>query len=133
MIRSLDTSILVRLCINDIPEQVDAATALLVSGKTFHVADIAVCETVYVLESFYGLARPQVVKTVDMLLAQPNLIMNRQLFAEVLPHYIAHPKLSFIDCCLAVYAKLNEAAPLLTFDKKLANQLQHAELLQASA
>lgn len=131
MVHSLDTSVLIRLCVDDVPRQVEAATTCLESGRVFHVADLAIGETAYVLETHYGLSRSQVAKTISLLLAQPNLICNRQLFSEVLPHFVGHPKLSFIDCCLAVYAKLNAATPLFTFDKKLASQLRHAELLKS--
>jgi len=48
---------------------------------------------------------------------------------EVLPIYTAHPKLSFTNCYLATLAQKTGAAPLLTFDKKLANQLPAAQLL----
>jgi predicted nucleic acid-binding protein len=54
---------------------------------------------------------------------------SRELFKEVLPAYTSHPKLSFVDCYLAILAQRTEAAPLLTFDKKLANQLPTAQLL----
>ena len=54
---------------------------------------------------------------------------NRELFIEILPIYSKHPKLSFVDCYLEVLARRTNTAPLLTFDKKLANQLSGAQLL----
>ena len=54
---------------------------------------------------------------------------NHELFIEVLPIYSKHPKLSFVDCYLEVLARRTNNAPLLTFDKKLANQLSGVQLL----
>jgi len=131
MTKSLDTSILVRLCVGDVPKQVAAANHLLATNPKLAVADAAIIEAEHVLQSWYRYDRDRITKTLQMLLSQPNLNCNRTLFGEALAHYQKHPALSLVDCCLAIYAKLGNAAPLLTFDRKLANQLQHAELLAA--
>jgi predicted nucleic acid-binding protein len=60
-----------------------------------------------------------------------TILCNRELFIEILPIYAGHPKLSFVDCYLEVLARRTGAVPLLTFDKKLANQLSGAQLLSS--
>ncbi len=54
---------------------------------------------------------------------------NRIMLERVVPLYMEHPGRSFIDLALAVYAELNGATPLLTYDRKLAKAL--SELVQA--
>lgn len=128
--RSLDTNVLIRLCVGDVPVQSRAAMKLIESDEELCLADAVLIETIFVLSINYQLPRGQVVDTLQKLLSHPNLICNRELFGTVLAHFLKHPGLSVVDCYLAEVAYLNGAAPLLTFDKKLAAQLQHAELLK---
>jgi len=58
-----------------------------------------------------------------------NILCNRGLFIEILSTYTSHSKLSFVDCYLEVFARNTGAAPLLTFDKKMGNQLSGTKLL----
>ncbi len=51
------------------------------------------------------------------------------MIAKALKIYVIQPVLSFEDCCLSVYAELNDASPLYTFDKKLARQLSQARII----
>jgi predicted nucleic acid-binding protein len=60
----------------------------------------------------------------------PELDGNRALFAKALPLFATHPALSLEDCCLSVYAELDGATPLWTFDQKLARQVTGAELVR---
>ena len=64
-----------------------------------------------------------------MIIGQDAVVCSGALFLEVLPLYTGHPKLSFADCYLEVLARRTNTAPLLTFDRKLANQLSGAQLL----
>lgn len=67
---------------------------------------------------------------IDKLLLQvarmPQISCNRALVELALPLYVQHPSISFIDACLGVYAVLNRATPLLTFDKNLTKALPQA-------
>ncbi|MDR1237336.1 MAG: PIN domain-containing protein [Propionibacteriaceae bacterium] len=120
---SLDTNVLLRATLKDIPEQFERAKALLSTpGTTFLVSDIAVAEYVYALEDHYHLAREQVAEMVRGIILLPNVRLDESRFAAVLDEWVSHPKLSFEDCCLAESARAAEATPLWTFDKKLAKQ-----------
>lgn len=70
-----------------------------------------------------------ITEAIEGLLALPSINCNRALFETVLPLWNEHPKLSFEDCCLAVYAELNQAQPLWTFDQKLAAQAVGCKLV----
>ncbi len=119
---SLDTNVLLRLLIEDVPKQAQQARELIRQPFTFRVSDLAISEFCFVTDKLYGLTRAETVERLEFLLRLPNISCNRGLFEQALPLYATHPALSFIDCCLAIQAELNDAVPLYTFDKKLANQ-----------
>lgn len=128
---SLDTNILLRLLLNDIPEQHLAAKGLITQGAgQFAIADTAIIELVFVLDRYYGFSRIQVSEAIDGLMKLKEINCNRALFENALPIFNKHTGLSFEDCCLSVYAQLNEAEPLWTFDKKLANQASNTKLVK---
>jgi predicted nucleic-acid-binding protein len=125
-----DTNCLLRLILGDIPAQTERVEALLKTSKSHvHVADLAVAEVVWVLESVYSLDRKDIAEAVNMIIRHPKINSNRVLFERVMPDYASKPAVSFVDICLANYAHLNDGSRLFTFDKKLANQISHAELL----
>ncbi len=128
---SLDTNVLLRLLLNDIPEQHTAARKLVAaSAGQFAVADTAVIELVFALDRYYGFNRSQISEAISGLMKLREINCNRVLFEKALNVYTQHSSLSFEDCCLSTYAQLNNAEPLWTFDKKLANQATNSQLLK---
>jgi predicted nucleic-acid-binding protein len=93
------------------------------------VADLAISEMAFVLQSHYKFSREQVAEAINGLVSLPKISCSQELMKESLALYTRHPKLSFEDCYLALYAKVNQAEPLWTFDKKLANQAPSAKLV----
>ena len=78
---SLDANALLRLLLNDIPEQHKATKKLLASAPTpLAVADIAVIELVFVLERHYGFSRQQVGEAVTGLMLLREINCNHILF-----------------------------------------------------
>jgi predicted nucleic-acid-binding protein len=116
---SLDTNLLLRLVLGDIPAQAEAVENLLKPGKTFDVSDITIFEMVFVLEKVYKLPRTIVSQNIYTIINHACINCNRKLFASSLPLYIDNPKLSIVDCALYQYAELNKATPLYTFDAEL--------------
>ena len=128
--QSLDTNIVLRLIIGDIPAQRDAAMELIeTSPGFFHVADIVFVEIEYALRQHYGLSRGQIAELLQDFTDHAKVVCSRALLAATLSIYTHKPALSFTDIMLAEYARLSETAPLWTFDKKLALQSASAELL----
>lgn len=126
---TLDTNVILRIMFGDVPEQAEKARALLRrKGFEYEVPDLAVTEAVYVMETL-GLRRGEVVADLCGFFKYMNIKVNLKLFEKVFPMYLEHPKLSFNDCYLAVYAELNEVEPLWTFDRVLAKQSGTAKLV----
>jgi predicted nucleic-acid-binding protein len=120
---SLDANCLLRLVLGDIKEQESLVNSLLAKHKVFHVADIAIFEVVYVLEKQMKLTRSSVSESIGGLVSSGSIICNKILIIKALKLYVQFSSLSFADCCLAIYAELNNNLPLYTFDKALARKL----------
>lgn len=127
---SLDTNALLRLITKDLPHQRRLVVELLNSTtRQFAVSDLAFSEAVFALSRHYTFSREDIRARLLSFMGLRNINCNRVMLVKALDHFVKHPALSFEDCCLAVYAELNEAEPLYTFDKKLANQLPSTKLL----
>lgn len=132
MTDSIDTNIVLRCILGDVPEQRLLAVDLLKSSNSLHyLSSQALLECVYVLEMVEEMTRQEVVDCLNFFLARfcDHIVYNRDLTAIAFPLYLAHPKLSWADCALAAEAELSHHEPLYTFDRKLANQLSQAKLL----
>ena len=124
MIAALDTNCLLRWLIDEDSEHAMKVDAVLRNPENnIHVADLAIAEAAWVLQSFYGLTRVEIAEFITRLIANPHIYCNRALFNDVLPVYLEHKSVSFTDVCLATYVSLSDAKKLLTFDKKLARSL----------
>lgn len=124
---TLDTNILLRAILNDVPEKREKVVVLLANPrKRFEVADVAISEAVYVLTRLYGCRREVVVKKLTYFLGLDNIIYNAELFELVFSMWLKRPKLAFNDCYLVMCARVNQAVPLYTFDYKLAVQAVEA-------
>jgi predicted nucleic-acid-binding protein len=126
--KSLDTNVLLRLLLADIPKQTAAVEALLTdTSQKFSVADMVFTEMVWALQGgVYGYDRQRIATNLRSIIAIKHINCNRTMLEKAIPQYVSHSKISFIDACLSVYAELNGATPLLTFDKKLATALPQA-------
>lgn len=127
---SIDTNLLLRLVLMDVPAQYKTAIGLLEKHEKVAISDLAITETVFVLEKVKGIKRELIVEMIESFVANQGVVMNRTLFSRAIALYVKHKTESFNDCCLAVYAKLNNQTPLYTFDKKMVRDLPHVELVQ---
>jgi predicted nucleic acid-binding protein len=119
---SLDANVILRLLLNDVPEQHQQARALIAREGTFVVADAAVVEVIFVLGRAYDLSREQQYEAVVGVLSLPQIESSLEAVLSSFELYLEHPKLSFEDCWLVTASQRDGAEPLWTFDKKLANQ-----------
>ncbi|MCV6983874.1 PIN domain-containing protein, partial [Mycolicibacterium pulveris] len=103
---SLDANVVLRLLLNDVPDQHAAAVALVEGADApFAVSDVAVIEVVFALCRHYDFGRAAVAEALDGLLSLTQIDCNRVMFTRALVLFSQHSKLSFEDCCLAAYAE----------------------------
>lgn len=115
---SLDTNILLRLLLNDVPEQTKKAE-LFVKKHHCHISDLALTETVFVLEKIYLMPRENIADNITAIIRNASFSCNAIAFEKALPIYKNKKSVSINDCLLTTYAELNNATPLVTFDKDL--------------
>jgi len=126
---SFDTNCILRWLLGDVPEQTALITNLINSDDSFTVADAVLIETVFVLEKLKKISRESIGKSLMAVFGKNNILCNKELFIEILPIYIKHPKLSFVDRDLEALARKTGNTPLFTFDEKLGSQLPDTQLL----
>ncbi len=120
---SLDTNLVLRVLVNDVPEQTKAVKQLIERGYTFAIEDVCIIETTFVLMRYYEMPRKEIRRVLFAFFENARLVIERDTFGEVLELFETHPALSIEDCYLAVKAKNNAYLPLWTFDKKLSKQI----------
>ena len=123
--KSLDTNLLLRLVLDDIPKQSAAVNALFdEETQKYAVEDIVFAEIVWILLGIrYRYPREHIAANVQLILAIPQIVCNRAMLKKSMILYVKYPKLSYVDTCLAGYAELSNNKPLLSFDKKLVESL----------
>lgn len=122
-IEHIDTNIIIRLIVGDSPKNYQKAIKLISKKqKMFVFEDMAMMEVVFVLSKIYKYTREEVVTGISLISKFENICFNKGLIEDALNLYVSHPKLSFVDCYLAVATALSDEKPLWTLDHKLAAQ-----------
>jgi uncharacterized protein len=118
----VDTNLFIRYLTNDDPKKADRVERLLndaAAGKLRLVtAEMVLAETVWVLESCYGLKSGEVAPLVRAILATPGLdVTNAPLVTRALEHY-EHRNIDFIDGYIAAVMEKQGITEIYSFDKK---------------
>lgn len=116
-VNSLDTNIVLRYLLNDIPKQTVRSKAAITTS-TCYVTDVVVTEVIFVLEKAIGMERTDVAALVQKFLGLPTLVYNDYFLNQVIDLYAIKQSLSFVDCYAAVETKVYGNS-LITFDKEL--------------
>jgi len=123
--RAIDTNVLVRLIARDEPKQVVRAEAFVEKGAW--VSHLVLVETVWVLDSVYGLSAEQLALAISMLLDHAQLsVQDADTARRALDLFRANPKLGFSDCLILETARQHGHRPFATFDRRL-GELDGAE------
>ncbi|MDR0848846.1 MAG: PIN domain-containing protein [Propionibacteriaceae bacterium] len=130
---NLDTNAVLRWLIDDIPQQTRAVEHLLSECGEVTVHDAALIECVYALQTVYKASRPAIATALSTLLGHGAFRIDTALWRDIIADYLAHPKLSVVDIYLTHQARRAGDTPLYTFDQKLANQLDDAELVSPTS
>lgn len=118
----VDANVIIRHLVQDQREQARAAAALLAAcdrGElTAVLIEAVLAECIFVLESFYGHARNDIVRVLTALIQHPGIeLAAAPSPCEALARY-GSSGLHFVDCLLASTAAAT-ATPIATFDRKL--------------
>lgn len=118
----LDTNILIRHITNDHLTQTPLATAYL--GRIergeieARITDTVVFETVFLLERFYRIPRPDIRDHLVYLLELPAIrYPGRRRVRETFDLYVSRPSLSFADCLHAVLVMRQGLGGIVSFDR----------------
>lgn len=116
--RAIDTNLLVRLIIRDDPAQVEKAEAFVASGAW--VSQLVLAETIWVLESVYGLGRAQIATVVSMLLEHDQLtLQGEDTVRGAHEAFERDQSVGFSDCLIVETARKAGHLPVGTFDKTM--------------
>jgi len=119
----IDTNIVLRHILNDIPEHSRAARALFDLAATGAV-ELVISETVfleaeYILRKRKQYSRLRIRNAYERLLDIPNVVFDGSApIDEVLDLFGRVGALSYPDCYLALQGRYSDAAAMVTYDKK---------------
>jgi uncharacterized protein len=118
----LDTNIILRHILDDVPNQSPQAHALFLhiekGERQVRVTDTVVFEAAYTLERFYRAPRREIAKNLLDLLRLPGVVLpGKRFYRQVFELYVGHARLSFADCYHAVMVKRYRLDSVLSFDR----------------
>lgn len=118
---AVDTNVLVRILVDEPsqPVQVTAARALATEASEVFVPLVVLVETVWVLESAYGLPKADVVQTLEHLLANAAFTVDQEQRCSTALQLFRESSVGFSDCLILADCQARKL-PLHTFDKRLA-------------
>ena len=117
--RAVDTNVLVRLIVQDDPEQLAIAREVIEGGVW--VPQLVLAETMWVLRSNFQFDHAAIADSVQMLFDLEKIVLeDGEVVAAALEQYKRRPSLRFFDCLILATARHAGHHPLATFDKALA-------------
>ena len=115
----VDTNVLVRHLIGDPPKMAARATAYLQRESELLVADLIVAETIYVLESFYEVARPEISEAMRALIVMESVsVVDAPLLLRAVEIY-EYDRLDFAEAYLIASAESTGVMQVASFDRSI--------------
>ncbi|HTE46760.1 MAG TPA: type II toxin-antitoxin system VapC family toxin [Gemmatimonadaceae bacterium] len=131
---ALDTNVLVRLILHDDDAQARAAERLVVKARRertpLFVADVVLCELVWVLKGRVGRSREEIADVLDRLLRTELILLADAGVAERALEAYRKGKGDFADYLIREQAKAADATEVATFDRQLKGE-DHFRLIGA--
>lgn len=122
--KAVDTNVLVRFLVNDDPRQANAVRELFATAErergTYWVPVLVVLETIWVLESAYGVSRDDLIATLNDLLLLPVLEFEHRAAVQHTLAGAARHANELPDLLIAETARLAGCDVTLTFERKAA-------------
>ncbi|MCG8457504.1 MAG: type II toxin-antitoxin system VapC family toxin [Holophagales bacterium] len=130
----VDTNVFLRFLTNDLPEQADRAARLFrqaTEGRARLATSVMViAEIVWVLESYYGLAKAEIASMVESILSTPNLQCDEAEIVLRAADFYATKNVDFIDAYHAHLLPHRRIGRIATFDRKHCDRVTWLELLE---
>ena len=122
--KAIDTDVLVRFLVNDDISQARQVRQYFNTAEkqreTLFVPLLVVAETIWVLESAYGIEREAIISVLNDLVLLPILeFENREAIQRAMSS-AKHNRLDLADLLIAEIAHHSDCQSVLTFDKKAA-------------
>jgi len=116
----LDTNLIIRFLLNDLPEQADKVEKLFSKAKpsSLEIPDIVIAEIIYVLLSYYELDKNSVIDKIDLLIEFEKIKCNKKILKNALEAFKNH-SISFVDAYLLAKVTAGENSRVYSFDKGL--------------
>lgn len=112
----LDTNVLVRYFVNDIPVQANKVETLL-ETESVYIPESVYAELDFVLEKIYGFEKDKVLVVLSFLTHKSNVTVPKAI--PVALELFSNSSLHIVDCIAAAHS---QGRKLATFDKKLLHQ-----------
>jgi predicted nucleic-acid-binding protein len=126
-----DTNLLVRLAVDDDPNQRRVAARIVMEAEAVIVGLHALCEMVWVLRTRYRFSTAQIVLAIESLCGVENVIVDRASLEAGLE--AMRSGADFADAAIAYEGRMAGGEVFVSFDKKavaaVAKQGMKAELL----
>jgi predicted nucleic-acid-binding protein len=120
---ALDTNVLLRFLVEDDPAQCRLAKALVEraidAGTPCFVADVVVCEAVWVLEVSYKVRRPEITRVLDQMLRAQHLFFASSERLWRAASAFAAGRGDFADYLIRECAREGGCEAVATFDRAL--------------
>jgi predicted nucleic acid-binding protein len=115
----VDTNVLVRHLVGDPPKMAARATAYLQKESELLVTDLIVAETIYVLESFYEVARPEISEAMRALIVMESVsVIDAPLLHRAVEIY-EYDRLDFAEAYLVASAESTGVMQIASFDRSI--------------
>lgn len=115
----LDTNVLIRHLTGDPPALARRASAFLATADELLLADLIVAEVVYVLESFYEVARARVADLVRAVIGFPAIVVvDAPLLLRALEVYELE-RIDFAKAYLVASAEASGVGAIASFDRSI--------------
>lgn len=122
----VDTNILLRFLLKDIPDQADEAEALLISARNGEVEliipQIVIFEIVFRLLNIEKYKKAVVIDKLQTILATPYIVIQDQETFNVAIRLFANSNIEFVDCFLISYVQVIGGG-IATFDQRLKKRI----------
>ncbi len=128
----VDTNVLVRLFIEENPEQTASAVSFFgarSAGSPAHISLIVIAELAWVLGKTYKFGHDRVAAVIERLLETSDIVVERDDIVRWALEHFDHAKIDLADLLIAKINRQAECQTTVTFDRNAAKRVPGMELL----